>query len=56
MDSNISNAFEIIHSDVWTSHITSISGLKYYVIFLDHYTRYLWVYPLKKSKMFSPSL
>ncbi|KAJ9566982.1 hypothetical protein OSB04_002948 [Centaurea solstitialis] len=52
--STVSHAFEIIHSDVWTSPIPSISGLRYYVIFLDHYTHYLWVYPLKrKSDVFA---
>ncbi|KAJ9546350.1 hypothetical protein OSB04_018893 [Centaurea solstitialis] len=50
----VSRAFEIVHSDVWTSPISSISGLRYYVIFLDHYTHYLWVYPLKrKSDVFA---
>lgn len=53
-DSIVSNAFDIIHSDIWTSPTASTSGLKYYVIFLDHYTHYLWVYPLKqKSNVFS---
>ncbi|KAJ9559993.1 LOW QUALITY PROTEIN: hypothetical protein OSB04_005153 [Centaurea solstitialis] len=55
-DSNtvVSHAFDIIHSDVWTSPIPSVSGLRYYVIFLDHFTHYLWVFPLKqKSEVFS---
>ncbi|GJU86194.1 ribonuclease H-like domain-containing protein [Tanacetum coccineum] len=38
--------FEIIHSDVWTSPIPSLSGFKYYVLFLDHYSQFVWVYPL----------
>ncbi|GKA37805.1 ribonuclease H-like domain-containing protein [Tanacetum coccineum] len=38
--------FDIIHSDVWTSPIPSLSGFKYYVLFLDHYSQYVWVYPL----------
>lgn len=41
LDSIVANAFDIIHFDVWTSPITNISGLKYYVIFLDHYIQYL---------------
>ncbi|GKD66736.1 hypothetical protein Tco_1308844, partial [Tanacetum coccineum] len=34
----ISSCFDIIHSDVWTSPIPSLSGFKYYVLFLDHYS------------------
>ncbi|GKA76737.1 ribonuclease H-like domain-containing protein [Tanacetum coccineum] len=42
----ISSCFDIIHSDVWTSPISSLSGFKYYVLFLDHYSQFVWVYPL----------
>nr|GEV51296.1 hypothetical protein [Tanacetum cinerariifolium] len=38
--------FDIIHSDVWTLPIPSLSGSKYYVLFLDHYSHFVWVYPL----------
>lgn len=38
---------EYIFSDVWSSPIVSIDNFKYYVIFVDHYTRYTWLYPLK---------
>jgi len=55
--SSISAPFEIIHSDVWTSPVPSISGIKYYVIYLDHFTHFLWVFPLrKKSEVFSTFL
>jgi transposase InsO family protein len=37
---------ELIHTDLWTSPIPSISGCKYYIIFVDDFTRYLWLYPL----------
>nr|GEY18072.1 ribonuclease H-like domain-containing protein [Tanacetum cinerariifolium] len=40
------SCFEIIHSDVWTSPIPSLSGFKYYILFLDHYSQFVWVYPL----------
>jgi hypothetical protein len=43
----------LIHTDIWTSPITSISGYKYYVIFIDDYSRYTWLYPLKaKSEVY----
>ena len=45
----VENIFDIVHSDVWTSPILSVSGFKYYVIFLDHFSHFLWVYPLKKK-------
>ncbi|KAG7542778.1 GAG-pre-integrase domain [Arabidopsis thaliana x Arabidopsis arenosa] len=49
--------FEIVHSDLWTSPLPSMSGIRYYVLFLDHYSQYLWVYPLRrKSEVFSKFL
>nr|DAD45035.1 TPA_asm: hypothetical protein HUJ06_003265 [Nelumbo nucifera] len=44
-----SHPLEIIFSNVWTSPIYSVDGFKYYVIFVDHYTRYTWYYPLKQK-------
>ena len=32
--------------DVWTSPIFSFGGFNYYVIFVDHYTKYIWLYLL----------
>lgn len=40
---------ELIFSDVWTSPIQFIDGYKYYIIFVDHFTKYTWVYPLKNK-------
>lgn len=41
---------ELIFSDVWgPSTITSINSYRYYVIFVDHFTRYVWLYPLKNK-------
>jgi transposase InsO family protein len=40
---------QIIFSDVWTSLIMSYDGFKYYVIFVDHFTKYIWLYPLKQK-------
>jgi hypothetical protein len=37
---------ELIHTDIWTSHVSSISGFKHYVIFIDDYSRYSWIYPI----------
>lgn len=38
---------EYIFTDVWSSPITSCDNYKYYLILVDHYTRYTWLYPLK---------
>ncbi|GKE23211.1 ribonuclease H-like domain-containing protein [Tanacetum coccineum] len=43
----VTHSFKIVHSDIWTSPIASSGGLKYYVLFLDHYSHYLWIYPLR---------
>jgi hypothetical protein len=39
--------FDLIHLDVWTSSIVSVSGSKYYLVILDDFTHYLWSFLLK---------
>jgi hypothetical protein len=37
--------FDLIHSDVWgPSPINSIGGSRYFVVFVDDYSRYSWVF------------
>ncbi|KAJ9560701.1 hypothetical protein OSB04_005861 [Centaurea solstitialis] len=51
--SKTSRVFELIHNDLWTSPVTSLSGFKYYVLFLDDFSHFLWVFPLRaKSEVF----
>ena len=39
--------FDLIHCDVWgPSRTPSISGHRYYIVFVDDYTRVSWVYLL----------
>ena len=39
--------FELVHTDLWgPAPIDSINGYKYYVIFVDHFTRFTWMYLL----------
>ena len=45
----VTEPFQIIHSDIWTSPVLSNSGFKYYLLFLDHFSHYIWVYPLQKK-------
>lgn len=48
-----SRPLELIHSDVWTSPVLSINGFKSYVLFIDDFSRYSWLFPLKfKSDLF----
>lgn len=47
--SKTSKPFELIHSDLWTSPSAIMSGIKYYVLFLDDYSNFLWVYPLRQK-------
>ena len=46
---SISNSiFELIHSDVWRpSPVASIGGSRYFVVFIDDYSRYSWIFPMK---------
>ncbi|GJS78378.1 ribonuclease H-like domain-containing protein [Tanacetum coccineum] len=48
-DSIVEHCFDNIHSDLWTSPIVSSNGFKYYVLFLDHFSHYLWIYPLRSN-------
>ena len=47
--------FMVIHSDVWgPSPVTSLSGYRWFVTFIDCYSRVTWVYLLKaKNEVFS---
>ncbi|KAG7570487.1 Integrase catalytic core [Arabidopsis thaliana x Arabidopsis arenosa] len=40
---------EFIFTDVWTSPLYSIENHKYYLVLIDHFTRYTWFYPLKRK-------
>ncbi|KAB2633275.1 hypothetical protein D8674_029522 [Pyrus ussuriensis x Pyrus communis] len=51
---SVSCSFHLIHSDVWMSPVPSISGFQYYVLFTDDFSRYSWIYPMRrKSEMFT---
>jgi hypothetical protein len=46
--------FDLIHLDLWTSPVVSVSGSKYYLVILDDFTHYLWTFPLTlKSDTFT---
>jgi histone deacetylase 1/2 len=41
--------FELLHCDLWTSPVASISGFKYYLVILDDFTDYVWTFPLRNK-------
>ena len=51
--SRASYSFEIIHSDIWGPVKESFDGFKYFVTFIDDFTRITWIYVMKfKSELF----
>lgn len=41
---------EFIYSNVWgPAPISSVDGFHYYLILVDHFTKYVWPYPMKKK-------
>lgn len=47
-DSKASKPLELIHTDLWgPAPIPSKQGFRYYINFLDDFSRFSWVYPLK---------
>lgn len=40
---------EYIYTDVWSSPIISFDNFKYYLVLVDHFSRYTWLYPLQKK-------
>ena len=40
--------FDLIHTDVWKpSSISSIGGSRYFVVFVDDYSHYSWIFNMK---------
>ena len=49
LDRESSLPLQLVHSDVWQSPVVSFSGCCYYVIFIDDYSRFSWLFPLKSK-------
>ncbi|WVZ87940.1 hypothetical protein U9M48_034514 [Paspalum notatum var. saurae] len=46
--------FDLVHCDLWTSPVLSISGYKYYLVVVDDFSHYSWTFSLRfKSEAFS---
>ena len=54
-DSRVSSPFYLVHSDIWGPINTpSLLGFRYFVIFVDDYSRVTYLYLMKKrSEMYS---
>lgn len=49
-----SSPLQLIHYDVWCSFTNYVSRFAYYVLFVDDYLLYSWIYPIKlKYEVFS---
>jgi histone deacetylase 1/2 len=51
--SSSSHPLELVYSDVWGHAPDSVGGKRYYVSFIDDYSKFTWIYLLKfKSEVF----
>lgn len=42
--------FALVHTNLWgPTPMSSTDGFKYYVIFLDDFSRFVWIYPLRQK-------
>ena len=48
--------FQLVHSDVWTSPISSNSGYQYYLLLLDDYSHFAWTFPLRQKSDVFPTI
>ncbi|KAJ0105808.1 hypothetical protein Patl1_18655 [Pistacia atlantica] len=44
-----SSPLELIHSDVWSCSTQSLSGCRYYVLFIDDFSWFTWLYPIQNK-------
>jgi transposase InsO family protein len=54
--SHATHAFDLVHCDLWTSPITSMSDYKYYLVMLDDFSHYVWTFPLRAKSETFPTL
>jgi hypothetical protein len=48
--------FALVHCDLWTTPVLSVSSYKYYLVILDDYTHYLWTFLLRQKSDTYPTL
>ncbi|KAJ9552652.1 hypothetical protein OSB04_016697 [Centaurea solstitialis] len=43
-----SNPLDVVNGDIWgPTPITTMEGYEYYIVFIDDYSRFVWLYPTK---------
>jgi hypothetical protein len=51
--SHTDNIFDLIHCDLWTFPVVSVSDHKYYLVIIDDRSYFVWTFPLRvKSDTF----
>jgi hypothetical protein len=48
--------FDLVHCDLWTSPVISISGYKYYLVVVDDFSHYSWTFTLRAKSDTFPTL
>ena len=54
--SHATHAFDLVHCDLWTSPVLSLSGYKYYLVVVDDFSHYSWTFPLRAKSETFPTL
>lgn len=53
--SHASKPLELVYTDIWgPASVTSTSGAKYFILFVDDYSRYTWLYLLQSKDQALP--
>ena len=50
------HAFDLVHCDLWTSPVLSLSGYKYYLVVVDDFSHYSGTFPLRTKSETFPTL
>ena len=50
------HAFDLVHCDLWTSPVLSLSGDRYYLVVVDDFSQYSWTFPLRAKSETFPTL
>ena len=50
------HAFDLVHCDLWTSSVLSLSGYNYYLVVVDDFSHYSWTFPLRAKSETFPTL
>jgi hypothetical protein len=54
--SHVTRIFDLVHCDLWTSPVISISRYKYYLVVVDDFSYYSWTFPLRAKSDAFPTI